>query len=184
MSFLIFLQNLPLPTLLAVTVLIGLLLCWGSLALGRVGVRLSGAVRAKGMPINDLVTVTSILFALMLSFSAAGIWNDWVQASGTVQREALALENVLALADGLSPDRAAKVKERIIAYAKAAAAYEWPAMARLPCMRPRPVHLRSMRLFGLAFLLMKSAGRRSANWATPEVETRIAIDEPHGTRAA
>jgi hypothetical protein len=119
-----------------------------------------------------------------------------VQASGTVQREALALENVLALADGLSPDRAAKVKERIIAYAKAAA-YEWPAMARLPCMRPRPVHLRSMRLFGLAFLflrsmrlfglaflLMKSAGRRSANWATPEVETRIAIDEPHGTRAA
>jgi hypothetical protein len=30
MSFLIFLQNLPLPTLLAVTVLIGLLLCWGA----------------------------------------------------------------------------------------------------------------------------------------------------------
>ena len=41
-------------------------------------------------------------------------------------------KNVLALADGLSSDRAAKVKERVIAYAKAAAAaYEWPAMARL-----------------------------------------------------
>ena len=92
MSFLIFLQNLPLHTLLAVTVLIGLVLCWASLALVRVGVRLFGTNRAKEVPIHDLVTVTSILFALMLSFSAAGIWNDWVQSSGAVQREALALE--------------------------------------------------------------------------------------------
>jgi hypothetical protein len=48
-----------------------------------------------------------------------------------LQREALALENVLALADGLSADRAAKVGESVIAYAKAAAEHEWPAMARL-----------------------------------------------------
>jgi hypothetical protein len=37
---------------------------------------------------------------------------------------------VLALADGLSPDPAAKVRERVIAYAKAAAENEWPAMTR------------------------------------------------------
>src|SRR5215831_9532941 len=42
---------------------------------------------------------------------------------------ALALENVLALADGLSPERAAKVRAGVIAYAKGAAEQEWPAMA-------------------------------------------------------
>src|SRR5262245_13671064 len=67
--------------------------------------------------------------SLMLSFAAAGIWNDWVQARGAVQREALALENVLALVDGLSPERAAKVRAGVLAYARAAAEQEWPAMA-------------------------------------------------------
>jgi hypothetical protein len=78
----------------------------------------SGLDPAKPVPIHDLVRVTSLMFALMLSFSAAGIWNGWVQARGVVQREALAPENALALADGLSPERAAKVKAGVIAYAR------------------------------------------------------------------
>jgi Protein of unknown function (DUF4239) len=90
---------------------------------------MSGLDSAKSVPIHDMVMVTSLMFALMLSFSAAGIWNDWVQARGAVQREALALENVLALADGLSPERAAKVRAGVIAYARGAAEHEWPAMA-------------------------------------------------------
>jgi hypothetical protein len=96
----------------------------------RLSVRLSGVDPAKPLPIQDLVPVTSIFFALMVAFSASGIWNDWLQARNAVQREALALENVLALAEGLSADRAAKVKAGVIAYAKAAAEHEWPAMAR------------------------------------------------------
>lgn len=129
MQLLDFLQTLPLPTLLAATVLFALLMCWGILALVRVTVRAFGYDSAKPLPIHDLVTVTSIMFALMLSFSAAGIWNDWVQARTAVQREALALENVLALADGLSPERAAKVRASVVAYARGAAEQEWPAMA-------------------------------------------------------
>jgi lysylphosphatidylglycerol synthetase-like protein (DUF2156 family) len=130
MPFLGFPQNLPLPSLLAVTVLLSLLLGWAILVLARLAVRVSGLDPAKPVPIHDLVRVTSLMFALMLSFSAAGIWNDWVQARGVVQREALALENVLALADGLSPERAAKVKAGVIAYARGAAEHEWPAMAQ------------------------------------------------------
>jgi hypothetical protein len=129
MPLLDFLQNLPLPSLLAATVFFALLLCWVIFALVRLGARVSGLDSAKSVPIHDLVMVTSLMFALMLSFSAAGIWNDWVQARGAVQREALALENVLALADGLSPERAAKVKAGVIAYARGAADQEWPAMA-------------------------------------------------------
>jgi uncharacterized protein DUF4239 len=130
MKFLDFLQSLPLPGLLAATVFLGLVLSWAIVGLVRFSVRLSGFDPAKPLPIHDLVPVTSILFALMVAFSASGIWNDWQQARSAVQREALALENVLALAEGLSSERTAKVKESVIAYAKAAAEHEWPAMAR------------------------------------------------------
>jgi len=129
MQVLDFLQNLPLPSLLAATVLLSVLLCWVIFVLVRLGFRVFGLASAKSLPIHDMVMVTSLMFALMLSFSAAGIWNDWVQARGAVQREALALENVLALADGLSPERAAKVRAGVLAYARAAAEQEWPAMA-------------------------------------------------------
>src|SRR5262245_12711678 len=124
-----FSPELPLPSLFAATVFLALLLCWFILALVWLGVRMAGLESAKSLPIQDMVMVTSLMFALMLSFAAAGIWNDWVQARGAVQREALALEDVLALADGLSPERAAKVRAGVIAYAKGAAEQEWPAMA-------------------------------------------------------
>jgi hypothetical protein len=130
MKFLDYLQSLPIPTLLAVTLVLGLVVSWAILGLVRLGVRLSGFDTAKPLPIQDLVPVTSIFFALMVAFSASGIWNDWLQARNAVQREALALENVLALAEGLSSERAGKVKESVGAYAKAVAQHEWPAMAR------------------------------------------------------
>lgn len=130
MRFLDFLQGLPLPVLLAATVCLAILLSLAILGLVRFGVRLSGVDPGKPLPIQDLVPVTSIFFALMVAFSASGIWNDWLQARNAVQREALALENVLALAEGLSSERAAMVKEGVFAYAKAAAEHEWPAMAR------------------------------------------------------
>src|SRR5262245_57697136 len=98
-----FIQNLPLPTLFAATVFLALLLCWFILALVWLGVRMAGSESAKSLPIQDMVMVTSLMFALMLSFAAAGIWNDWVQARGAVTREAMELEHVIALTDGLSP---------------------------------------------------------------------------------
>ena len=130
MQLLDLLQGLPLPGLLAATVCAGLVLAWVVIGLVRLAVRLSGFDPAKSVPVHDNITITSILFALMLGFSSAGLWNDWVQARGAVQREALALQNVFTLADGLSPDRRAKVKAGVITYARAAVEQEWPAMSR------------------------------------------------------
>jgi hypothetical protein len=130
MPFLDFLQKLPLPILCVVTVVLSLLAGWIILRIVRWGLRVRGWDPAKPINIPELVTVTSVLFALMLSFSAAGVWNDWQQAQGAVRREALALENVIGLANGLPPERGQKLKERVLAYTKAAADHEWPAMAR------------------------------------------------------
>ena len=129
MPFLDFLQSLPLPILCAVTVALSLLAGWLILGGVRVTLRLRGWDPAKPINVPELATITSVLFALLLSFSAAGVWNDWQQAQNAVRREALALENVLGLANGLPVERGEKLKERVVSYAKAAAKYEWPAMA-------------------------------------------------------
>src|SRR5262245_4197414 len=130
MKFLDLLQGLPIPVLLAATLCLAVVISLAILFLVRWSVRLSGVGPAKPLPIDDLVPVTSIFFALMVAFSASGIWNDWLQARSAVQREALALENVLALAAGFPAEQAAKVKAAVMAYAKAAVEHEWPAMAR------------------------------------------------------
>jgi len=129
MKLLDWVQDLPLPSLLAATLCAGLVLAGAVIGLVRLAVRLSGFDPAKSVAVHHNMSVTSILFALMLGFSSAGLWNDWVQARSAVQREALALQNVFTLADGLSPDRRAKVRAGVIAYAKAAVEQEWPAMS-------------------------------------------------------
>jgi hypothetical protein len=163
MPILDFLQNLPLPSLFAATVFLALLLCWIILVLVRLGVRMAGSESAKSLPIQDMVMVTSLMFALMLSFAAAGIWNDWVQARGAVQREALALENVLALADGLSPERAAKVRAGVIAYAKGAAEQEWPAMAEQVDMDDPLFDVSDRALVGVIVELSREAAAPGAS---------------------
>jgi hypothetical protein len=45
-----------------------------------------------------LITVLSLMFAVLIGFASAGIWNDEVQARTAVQREANAIENIVALA--------------------------------------------------------------------------------------
>src|SRR5262245_65116097 len=110
MPLLDFLQNLPLPSLFAATVFLALLLCWLILALVWLGVRMAGSESAKSLPIQDMVMVTSLMFALMLSFAAAGIWNDWVQARGAVQREAVAVGYVVAVVEGLCRVHGAQVR--------------------------------------------------------------------------
>jgi hypothetical protein len=72
-----FLQNLSLTTMFIATVAIGLAVCWIMLALVRVGIRSSGVDPAIPLPIRDtLIDSISAIFALMMAFSAAGIWND------------------------------------------------------------------------------------------------------------
>ena len=163
MPVLDFLQNLPLPGLLAATVFLALLLCWVILGVVRLVVMVSGSGSGKSLPIQDMVMVTSLMFALMLSFAAAGIWNDWALARGAVQREALALENVLALADGLSPERAAKVRAGVIAYAKGAAEQEWPAMAEQVDMDDPLFDVSDRALVGIVAELSREAATPGAS---------------------
>jgi len=106
MPFLDFLQSLPFPILCAVTAALSLLAGWLILGGVCVTLRLRGWDPAKPINVPELATITSVLFALLLSFSAAGVWNDRQQAQNAVRREALALENVLGLANGLPAERA------------------------------------------------------------------------------
>jgi hypothetical protein len=108
-----FLQNLSLTTMFIATLAVGLTLCWIMLALVRLGIRGSGVDPAVPLPIRDtLIDSVSAMFALMMAFSAAGIWNDTSQANTAVQRESNALENVLALARSLPTDLSQKRCEK------------------------------------------------------------------------
>ena len=125
-----FLQNLSLTTMFIATLAIGLALCWTVLALVRLGIRSSGVDPTTPLPIRDtLIDAVSAIFALMMAFSAAGIWNDTSQASTAVQRESNALENVLALARSLPADLAEKMREAVNSYAREVVNRDWPAMA-------------------------------------------------------
>jgi hypothetical protein len=88
MIFLDFLESLPLPQLFLLTIICGLTL--GALVLVGVRgtVRLLRLGRTRPLPIRDaLISSSSAMFALMVAFSAAGIWSDAIQARGAVQRE-------------------------------------------------------------------------------------------------
>ena len=125
-----FLQKLSLTAMFIATLTIGLALCWIMLALVRLGIRSSGVDPAIPLPIRDtLIDSVSAVFALMMAFSAAGIWNDTSQANTAVQRESNALENVLALARSLPTDLAEKMREAVNSYAREVVDRDWPAMA-------------------------------------------------------
>jgi Protein of unknown function (DUF4239) len=124
-----FLQNLSLPAMFLSTLAIGLVLCWTSMFIIRLAIRTAGLDSPTPLPIRDtIIGATSAIFALMMAFSAAGIWNDTLQASTAVQREANALENVVALAGGLPSDLTETVKARVRSYAKQVIDHDWPAM--------------------------------------------------------
>jgi len=125
-----FLQNLSLTTMFLVILAIGLALCWIIILLVRSGVRCFGLDPKIPLPIRDtLIDSISAIFALMMAFSAAGIWNDISQANTAIQRESNALENVLALARSLPTDLSETMREVVNGYARQVLRRDWPAMA-------------------------------------------------------
>jgi hypothetical protein len=131
MTVLDFLEFLPLPRLFLVTVICGL--AAGALVLigVRVTVRLLRIAPTRPLPIRDaLISSLSAMFALMVAFSAAGIWSDAIQARGAVQREANSIENTIAIAWSF-PDRFRDdVHTEMLRYARRAVQRDWPAMRR------------------------------------------------------
>jgi hypothetical protein len=90
-----------------------------------------GYREGTAFPIRDVVVATtSAMFALMIAFSAAGVWSEANQARAAVQREANALENVLGVAASFPPALHERTTADVKSYAKQVLAVDWPAMLR------------------------------------------------------
>jgi len=97
----------------------------------RVTVRVLGSAPTQSLPIRDaLIGSLSAMFALMVAFSAAGIWSDAVQARAAVQREANSIENVFAIAWSFPDEFREHVHNEILRYARRVVQSDWPAMRR------------------------------------------------------
>jgi hypothetical protein len=126
-----FLQNLSLMVMFLATLVIGFILCWIVLVLTRLVSRKAGFDSKTPLPMAPImIGAVSTIFALMMAFSAAGIWNDALHANSAVQREANALENVLALAASLPADLRGEVTKNVDLYGRRVVGIDWPAMAR------------------------------------------------------
>ena len=126
-----FLQTQQLPVILGVTFALILVLCGVIVFAVRIALRAMGYDDTKTLPVNpSMITATSGVFALMMAFSAASIWTDFLQARAAVLREATALENVFGLANGLPAELRDTVKNSVINYAEGVLERDWPAMAR------------------------------------------------------
>ena len=125
------LQALPLLAMFLVAFLITLAVAALIIAAVRVSLRRFGYSEKKPFALRDVVvTATSAMFALMIAFSAAGIWNEANQARAAVQREANALENVRSIAASFPPALRDRVTADVKAYAKQVLDVDWPMMVR------------------------------------------------------
>lgn len=129
MSPLTFLEQLPLAELFVACLACGAFV----LLLVVVGARLT--LRALRVPPsqtlfegNTLVTLLSVLFTMLVAFSAAGIWNDQVQARAVIQREANAMENIFALASSYPNELREEVYYELIRHGRRILDSDWPAM--------------------------------------------------------
>jgi hypothetical protein len=82
----------------------------------------------------------AIIFALLVGFLAAQVWNDADRANTAVNREASALRAAVLLAAAFPGEPEARLRELIRSYIQDAVSQEWPAMAR--CSNPSRVHWR------------------------------------------
>ena len=125
------LEPLPLPQLFLVTIICGLAAGALVLVAVRATVHLLEIDPTQSLPIRDaLIGSLSAMFALMVVFSAAGIWSDAIQARGAVQREANSVENIVAIAWGFPNELRDQVHNEMLRYARQAVQRDWPAMRR------------------------------------------------------
>jgi hypothetical protein len=129
MSFLEYFEPLPLPQLFIAT-LIWVAVVGGAVLLTvRLAVRLIGLDPRQPILIRDaVISSLSAIFALMVAFSASGIWNDAIQARAAVQREANAIENVHALSSHYPAELRDEVHVAMLRYGRRVIENDWPAM--------------------------------------------------------
>ena len=125
------LESLPLLPLFLVTIICGFAAGALVLVAVRVTVHLLDLDSSHPLPIRDaLISSLSAMFALMVAFSAAGIWTDAIQARAAVQREANSIENIVAIAWSFPGEFRDKVHDEMLRHARRTIQREWPAMRR------------------------------------------------------
>ncbi|MGA7427701.1 MAG: hypothetical protein WBX07_14050 [Rhodoplanes sp.] len=131
MLLLDFLQYLPLAELFAATVFCGVIVGAVVLVSVRLTLRALKVDPKQALPIREsLIGGLTGMFAIMLAFSAAGIWSDDIRAREAVQREANALENIVALSSYLPEQLRGEVRNQILVFGRHTIEEDWPAMQR------------------------------------------------------
>jgi len=77
-----------------------------------------------------LLSPLGVLFGLLVIFTAAGVWGDIDRANSAVNREASELRSVVLLAASFPGEPEKRLRDLVRRYIDAAAAQEWPMMAR------------------------------------------------------
>ncbi|HEU5181503.1 MAG TPA: hypothetical protein VFW45_11980 [Candidatus Polarisedimenticolia bacterium] len=78
---------------------------------------------------SGILSPLAIVFALLVGFLAAQVWNEADRANTAVNREASALRAVILLAGEFPGEPEARLHDLIRGYIQEAATEEWPAMA-------------------------------------------------------
>jgi hypothetical protein len=129
MSFLDYIETLPLAQLFFATLACGAVVGASVLLIIRLAVKALRLEPSEPILIRDsVINFLSAIFALMVAFSASGIWNDSIQARAAVQREANAIENVTALASHYPAEVREEVRAAMLRYGQRVIENDWPAM--------------------------------------------------------
>ncbi|MCP4560663.1 MAG: DUF4239 domain-containing protein [Bosea sp.] len=124
-------HQLPLAAMFLAVLALSIAACWLLICLVRFAIPRLGYRMDQPLPIRDsIINTCGALFALIVAFSAAGIWNDAVSARTAVQREADAVETALTLAVVLPEETRPELVDGLQAYLRDVIAIDWPAMAR------------------------------------------------------
>lgn len=140
-------HQLPLVAMFLAVLALSIAVCWLLIGIVRFAIPRLGHRLDEPLPIRDsVINACGGLFALIVAFSAAGIWNDAVSARTAVQREADAVETALTLAVVLPEETRAALTKELQDYLRQVVAVDWPAMAKSsppndPAFDPSEKHL-------------------------------------------
>lgn len=140
-------HQLPLAAMFLAVLALSLATCWLLIVLVRFAIPRLGYRLDQPLPIRDsIINTCGALFALIVAFSAVGIWNDAVSARTAVQREADAVETALTLAVVLPEETRATLTNELQDYLRGVVTVDWPAMAKSkpandPAFDPSEKHL-------------------------------------------
>ncbi len=124
-------HQLPLVAMFLAVLALSIAVCWLLIGLVRFAIPRLGHRLDEPLPIRDsVINACGGLFALIVAFSAAGIWNDAVSARTAVQREADAVETALTLSVVLPEEARSALTSGLQAYLRDVVTVDWPAMAR------------------------------------------------------